>query len=226
MVRVSMFVSGAITLCWLAFTTFPWLMFYCVIFGFFGGGFISLTASVCAEMYGIGHLATVMGLMTTSLTFGFLLATPIAGWLFLVQDSYTIPIIVAGGCMVAGSVIIDFMADRQPVVRLRSHTVTLHHDQAQESYVQRKHSTADRTPHVNVSLVGALHRCLRMARLRAPTFLEDDPEMSGVDKDVETGSATYKAVTDDDMTPSLLDEEGSTAVELVATSSEATETKL
>ena len=115
MLAISMCISGIATLCWQIFTTFNFLLLYCVLFGFCGGGFISLLPTVCTEIYGTDNAATVMGLVNTSLSFGFLLSTPVAGWLYLIQQSYVIPICVSGSSMIIGSFIIVVLSFLQYV---------------------------------------------------------------------------------------------------------------
>ena len=166
MLRVNMALTGIITLCWAGFTTFPSLLFFSLLFGFSGGGFISLSQTVCAELFGIEHIATVLGIIFTSSTFGSLFSTPVAGWLFNIQSNYTIPIIMSGIFLLIGSIFIDFMSDKANIVRLRSHTVTQHHDIAQEAFLIRKHSistnnlVSDEIPHTNISLINLIFRNL------------------------------------------------------------------
>ena len=135
-----MLLAGIITLCWLSFKTFPTLLFYSLFFGFTGGGFMSLVQAVCAELFGIEHIATVMGIVWTSMAFGGLLSTPVAGWLYEIQSDYTTPIVISGSFMIIGSIFIDFMSDKPNMIRIRSHTITQHHDIAQQSFLMRKHS--------------------------------------------------------------------------------------
>ena len=109
MLRLNMAIAGIITLCWIWFTTFPTLLFYSLLFGYSGGSFMSLTQTVCVELFGIDNIATIIGIMFTSFIFGYLLSTPIAGWLYQIQSNYTIPIIISGIFMIIGTIFIEFI---------------------------------------------------------------------------------------------------------------------
>lgn len=61
MLRICMLGGGVSVLSWLSCTTFSSIMAFSVCFGFFAGGVISLIPSVCAEMFGVGSIASIIG---------------------------------------------------------------------------------------------------------------------------------------------------------------------
>lgn len=106
MLMLCMLVGGVSTLCWIGCTVFPTMMAYGVVYGFFAGGVISLFPTVCAELYGIKKIGSVVGLLYTGTAFGNLLAAPIAGFFHDGTGSYTGPIALAGGLMISASVFV------------------------------------------------------------------------------------------------------------------------
>lgn len=97
MFRVSVLGASIVIFCWLSMTTYIDLLIFAVLFGVFAGGFISMVPAVGAEcMNEVSKVGTAVGMMRTAITPGFLLASPIAGWLFSAQNDYTVPIYFAG----------------------------------------------------------------------------------------------------------------------------------
>jgi len=109
MVRVTMLLAGVATFIWGELTSFVALMLYSIFFGFLTGGFIGLRPVVAAALYNDERLATVVGVITTSAFLGRLLSPPIAGWLYLIQGNYEIPIIVAGLYFLIAAALVDVM---------------------------------------------------------------------------------------------------------------------
>lgn len=109
MFQVSMFGSGVSTLCWMVCTSFPKLLTYGLVYGFFAGGVISLIPSVTSELFGIKKIGAVTGLLYSSTAVGNLLAAPIGGFLHDAYHSYYPPISVAGGFLLAGIIFIYFI---------------------------------------------------------------------------------------------------------------------
>ena len=135
-------------------------------------GFVSLVPAVCAELWGIEHVATVMGLLRTSMTFGSLLATPLAGWLYLIQGNYTVPICVAGSFMILGCLIIDMMSDKESIVRISAHSLAFHHDYSQEEYLVTVHNDENPLPrHRNVSFSGTITRRRTYSSWNPPQYI-------------------------------------------------------
>ncbi|KAL1921086.1 uncharacterized protein VTP21DRAFT_11721 [Calcarisporiella thermophila] len=65
------------------------LILFVVLYGIFGGGFISLFPVVCAELVPIQHLHDVFGFIFFATTFGSLLGPPLAGLILDAQNRTT-----------------------------------------------------------------------------------------------------------------------------------------
>lgn len=125
MLAVCVFCGGASTLCWMACVTFPTLLVYSIIFGFFAGGLISLMPAVTAELFGVKKTGSIIGLLYTSTAVGNLLSAPIGGYLFAIYGDYYLPISVAGGCMVLGVLFLGLIDSSKKSVEAANDSVVL-----------------------------------------------------------------------------------------------------
>ena len=89
--------------------------------------------------YTLCVLGGVLGLLFTSAAFGFLFATPVAGFLYQIQGNYIIPICLAGCCMIIGAVLIDWMSDTTSLIHLNTIDISIVHTQCQESYISQRY---------------------------------------------------------------------------------------
>lgn len=126
MLMLCMVVGGISTLCWIGCTIFPTMMVYGVVYGFFAGGVISLFPTVCAELYGIKKIGSVVGLLYTGTAFGNLLAAPIAGFFHDGTHSYTGPIALAGGLLLSASFFVYMVDPRRQYIPAELPTVESH----------------------------------------------------------------------------------------------------
>lgn len=85
------------------FFLFLVLVIFCFIFGFFGGGYISMIPAVVAEYFGIGKLPSLIGIMYFSSAIGNTIGPPVTGILFDRTNSY-----IVGGLIGAGTLVIGF----------------------------------------------------------------------------------------------------------------------
>jgi MFS family permease len=97
-------------------TTYPSMFAYGLVFGFFAGGVISLLPTVCAELYGIKKIGTVIGILYTGTAAGNLLGAPIGGFLYDGTGEYYASIAVAGIFMVLGTVLVFFVDKKRVFV--------------------------------------------------------------------------------------------------------------
>lgn len=102
------------------------------------GGCFCLLPSICAELFGVGNLGSIQGLLYTSFAWGNTFGMPICGWLFLIQMNYAIPIALCATMFVFAALSIDYMSDKTSFVHLNSLAVVFHHDVHQEIYISRK----------------------------------------------------------------------------------------
>jgi MFS family permease len=76
-------------------SSFAWLVVFAVIMGIAYGGFIALSPSVTAEVFGLAGLGEILGALYTAAGIGVLVGPPMAGLLIDVSNSYTVVILVA-----------------------------------------------------------------------------------------------------------------------------------
>jgi MFS family permease len=113
MLRFCMIGGGITVLCWMACKTFSSLLCIAIFYGMFAGGIISLIPSVCAELFGIANLGSILGLLYTSNAVGNLLSAPIGGFLYDAYGSYYPSIAVDGGFLICGGLICLLVDERQ-----------------------------------------------------------------------------------------------------------------
>ena len=114
--RISMFLTASITMCWLGMTKYGALIFYAIAFGFFRAPVSSLLTSICGDLFGIKRLGAVIGLLYTSCTFGDLFATPVASAILSGTGSYDGVIIFSSICMFIGCLLLDLLCDSSSVL--------------------------------------------------------------------------------------------------------------
>eukprot|EP00935_MAST-01C_sp_MAST-1C-sp1_P001990 g1990.t1 len=79
------------------------------LFGFFGGAFVGMFVVLLADMFGVKRVASAMGMAQLVFALGAMLGSPVAGWLFTASGSYTLLMLVAGGCLTAGGLIMPLV---------------------------------------------------------------------------------------------------------------------
>ncbi len=105
MLLVSIISSAIITFCWQYCRTFSSLLAFGLIYGFCGGGSISLTPSIAVDILGVKKVSAVVGLMYTVASPGNLLAAPIAGFMYQAYGSYQPMIVLAASFMIVAAAI-------------------------------------------------------------------------------------------------------------------------
>ncbi|KAJ4469976.1 major facilitator superfamily domain-containing protein [Lentinula edodes] len=74
------FISGCMVFAFLGATSVGGMLAFAIIYGFFSGGFVSVSAPVAASFsYNVGEVGTRIGLMTFVCSFGLLTGNPISG---------------------------------------------------------------------------------------------------------------------------------------------------
>ncbi len=73
---------------WLAGSSYTILVVFALVLGAGYGGFVALSPAVLAELFGVGRLGTVMGILYTSGGVGSLLGPPLAGMIIDWTGSY------------------------------------------------------------------------------------------------------------------------------------------
>lgn len=93
-------------------------MLYGIIYGFFGGGVVSLIPNVSVELFGVTSLGSTLGLLYSARAIGNLLSAPIGGFLYDGTGNYNASIIVAGSFLMASSVLSLFIRIPPKVLEL------------------------------------------------------------------------------------------------------------
>lgn len=89
------------------------LLLFSLSYGFFAGTFISLLFALTADYFGVARLGGITGLLNTAAALGTLVGAPLSGLLFDGTGSYTLPIVIAGLSMFAGSVVLLTLPDER-----------------------------------------------------------------------------------------------------------------
>ena len=76
------------------------LALFAVVFGIAYGSYAALLPALAADYFGVAHAGAIIGLLYTALGPGSLIGPPLAGWIFELRDSYTVPIL-AGAAAIA-----------------------------------------------------------------------------------------------------------------------------
>jgi MFS family permease len=120
----SFVLMAAVLLWWLAATETWSLLLFAFLFGIGYGGFVALLPALASDYFGVRHAGALLGLLYTAAGIGTLVGPTLAGWVYDVRDSYTLPILisaaanlVAVGCMIAIGDPRRFRAARQPPSR-------------------------------------------------------------------------------------------------------------
>lgn len=108
MLRVCMTVSAAIMFAWIGCRSFGSVLVFVIIYGIFSGGYISLTPSVSAELFGVKSISTIVGLVYSGTAVGNLLCAPIGGFFYDAYKSYTPAILFAACCWSVGASLVFF----------------------------------------------------------------------------------------------------------------------
>ncbi|KAF9100269.1 hypothetical protein BGX29_009302 [Mortierella sp. GBA35] len=97
----------AIVVLWTIARSFGVLLLSGILFGFFGGGYLSLVPVAVADSFGTLQMASTIGLMYAAAGLGMLAGAPLAGYLLDITRpniSYLPVTLTAGGTLVLGAV--------------------------------------------------------------------------------------------------------------------------
>jgi MFS transporter, OFA family, oxalate/formate antiporter len=101
---LSMFVGMAATLAiWLVATTFWSLAGFALLFGIFYGGWVAILPAVIMDYFGGRNVSGIIGILYTSVAIGTLIGPSAAGFIFDLNHSYTLPILMSVGANIAAA---------------------------------------------------------------------------------------------------------------------------
>lgn len=101
--QVSFYVIGTLTIILPFVQSFPLLVAISLGMGLFDGAFISLIGPIAFELCGRNHAAQAIGCMLGLAAFPLSIGPPVAGYIYSVCGSYTVPFILAGISPLIGS---------------------------------------------------------------------------------------------------------------------------
>ena len=90
---------------WFFSTQFVMLAVFAVMFGAFYGAFVALGPSITMDLYGARNVAGIIGALYSGAGLGNLLGPWLAGVAYDWSHSYSVPIAISGGCMLAAMVL-------------------------------------------------------------------------------------------------------------------------
>lgn len=93
--QLSVLVLGMSFLVWLAFPAYPGLVLFAVALGLGYGGWVALSASTVADLFGAQGMGGTVGFLYTSAAVGALFGPLVAGWIVDRSGSYTVAITAA-----------------------------------------------------------------------------------------------------------------------------------
>ncbi|KAF9982789.1 hypothetical protein BGZ75_005756 [Mortierella antarctica] len=113
MLFVCALVSGLSILCiWSVASSVQVITVFAVIYGFTCGGYFSVIPSVIADIYGLDRLTTVTGLLYGSIGIGYLIGSPVSGWLLDItkpNTNYIYVVIFSGSSMTLSSLVLFYL---------------------------------------------------------------------------------------------------------------------
>merc|ERR1719193_1470516 len=104
--------NGALTVCGIATmlsvyaTTYYTMMAYAATFGFTIGAYVTLTSVLLVDLLGLEKLTNSFGILLLFQGVATLGGPPLAGSLYDITNSYTIPFIVVGSCLAVSGVML------------------------------------------------------------------------------------------------------------------------
>lgn len=103
-----MFMGSLSTFLWPLCTNFPSLVIYCVSFGFFGGGFISIVPVVLADFWGTERISGIMGIFLSSTAFGNMFGVSVGGKIYEATGNNFTPAALYAASMMMLAFVCDF----------------------------------------------------------------------------------------------------------------------
>ena len=102
-----MFVGMGFSFVMWLFSVSLWpLAAFALVYGAFYGGFVVLAPAVVIDYFGGRHASSLIGILYTSVAFGTLVGPSVAGFVFDISHSYTLPILLSIGVYVVATVIL------------------------------------------------------------------------------------------------------------------------
>ncbi|XP_032818969.1 monocarboxylate transporter 12-like [Petromyzon marinus] len=115
--------------------SFPLLMVYAVLYGYFDGAYVTLISVVTADLVGPVHVSSAVGLVFFMHAVPYLIAPPVAGWLVDITGTYTAAFLVSGMAMILSALLFgvvscfrSYCAKREPKEPMAESTAMVRND--------------------------------------------------------------------------------------------------
>ncbi|KAM7370278.1 hypothetical protein PAMP_009841 [Pampus punctatissimus] len=114
--------------------SFPLLVPFAVLYGYFDGAYVALIPVVTSDVVGAPYLSSALGVVYFMHAIPYLISPPIGGWLVDVTGCYTATFFLSGAALLASALVLSTVAGIQRCHRLRkSHVTAISKDSKHES---------------------------------------------------------------------------------------------
>ncbi|KAM3592679.1 uncharacterized protein V6R79_023409 [Siganus canaliculatus] len=107
---VSVALEGLCSLSAPLLTSFPLLVPFAVLYGYFDGAYVALIPVVTSDLVGIQYLSSALGVVYFLHAIPYLVSPPIGGWLVDVTGSYTATFLLSGAALLMSSAVLAIVA--------------------------------------------------------------------------------------------------------------------
>ncbi|XP_013878784.1 monocarboxylate transporter 12-B [Austrofundulus limnaeus] len=90
-------------------SSFPLLVSFAVLYGYFDGAYVALIPVVTSDVVGVQYLSVALGVVYFLHAIPYLVSPPAGGWLVDVTGSYTATFLFSGAALLASSLIISIV---------------------------------------------------------------------------------------------------------------------
>ncbi|XP_037535998.1 monocarboxylate transporter 12-B-like [Nematolebias whitei] len=90
-------------------TSFPLLVPFAVLYGYFDGAYVALIPVVMSDVVGVGCLSSALGVVFFLHAIPYLVSPPIGGWLVDVTGNYTASFFLSGTALLASALIVSIV---------------------------------------------------------------------------------------------------------------------
>ncbi|KAM7381005.1 hypothetical protein PAMA_012036 [Pampus argenteus] len=113
--------------------SFPLLVPFAVLYGYFDGAYVALIPVVTSDVVGAPYLSSALGVVYFMHAIPYLISPPIGGWLVDITGCYTATFFLSGAALLASALVLSTVAGIQHCHRLRkSHVSAISKDSKHE----------------------------------------------------------------------------------------------